>query len=442
MTTQDTDDDLERSALRKASWRILPLIGLSYAVAYMDRINIGFAAARMNADLNFSPAIYGLGAGLFFVSYALFEVPSNLLLVRFGARRWIARIMLTWGVLAVAMMLIRTPTQFYIVRFLLGLAEAGFFPGVIYYLTQWFPIAHRGRAVSRFYVALPLSSVLMGSIAGALLGLDGRLGLHGWQWLFLIEGTPAILMSLVILLWLPDRPETVSWLTPPEKAWIAGRLAAEEAAHPEAADHNIFRALTHPAVLLLGLLGFLQVGVSYAFNLSAPQILAETTGLDPTHVDFLIAGAGLVGAVTMLTNGWHSDHQGERYIHLAVPMALVAVGYALVGLGGQPLAAMAGFVLTVAGFQACNGVVWSLPGDLLAPGVIAVSAAAINTISQVGSILSPIAWGFAKQSTGSYHAGLLALPGAYLLAVAVVLVLRARSRALHRRGTKQPVAGT
>src|SRR5471032_983897 len=188
------DANVGRSALAKASWRLLPLIALGYGVAYIDRVNISFASLQMNRDLHFSAAVYGLGAGLFFLTYALLEVPSNLLLVRFGARRWIARIMLTWGLLAAAMLFVRTPLQFYVMRLLLGAAEAGFFPGVIYYLSQWFPAAERGRAISRFYVAVPLSMVVMGALAGALLNLQGRLGLAGWQWLFLLEGVPAVLL--------------------------------------------------------------------------------------------------------------------------------------------------------------------------------------------------------------------------------------------------------
>src|SRR5579863_8174251 len=208
------------SAQRKASLRLLPVIGIGYGLAYMDRINISFAALRMNSDLHFSATAYGLGAGLFFSGYALCEVPSNLLLLRFGPKRWLARIMFTWGLLAAAMMFVRTPWQFYGVRLLLGMGEAGFFPGVLYYLTLWFPARMRARAVSRFYIALPLSSVVMGSLAGSLLGLRGQFGLAGWQWLFLVEGLPPILFSFVILKLLPDNPERAKWLTADEKAWL------------------------------------------------------------------------------------------------------------------------------------------------------------------------------------------------------------------------------
>src|SRR5438309_1423167 len=224
---QATQSAVGQTALRKAFWRIAPLILLAYLCAYTDRVNVGFAALQMNVDLKFSATIYGLGGGLFFLGYALFEIPSNLMLVRFGARRWIARIMFTWGVLAVGMMFVRSPMQFYIMRFLLGVAEAGFFPGVLYYLSGWFPVAQRGRAVSRFYVAVPLASVVMGGVSGQLLALDGIGQLQGWQWLFLAEGLPSVLIALLLLRWLPDRPATSGWLTDAEKAWIAEELDRE-----------------------------------------------------------------------------------------------------------------------------------------------------------------------------------------------------------------------
>src|SRR5271157_4267486 len=209
-----------KSAQRKASLRLIPVIGIGYGLAYIDRLNLSFASLQMNQDLHFSASVYGFGAGLFFIGYALCEVPSNLLLLRFGAKRWLARIMFTWGLLAASMMFVRTPLEFNVLRFLLGMAEAGFFPGVIYYLTLWFPARMRARAVSRFYIALPLSSVVMGSLAGWLLGLGGKLGLSGWQWLFLLEGLPPVLFSLVILKMLPDGPADAAWLTKEEKTWL------------------------------------------------------------------------------------------------------------------------------------------------------------------------------------------------------------------------------
>jgi MFS transporter, ACS family, tartrate transporter len=212
-----TDQAIGKSAMNKAFWRVLPLVLVAYLFAYMDRVNVSFAAASMNEDLAFSATIYGLGGGLFFLGYALFEIPSNLMLVRFGARKWIARIMITWGLLSAAMMFVQTPVQFYVLRFLLGVAEAGFYPGVIFYFAGWFPPCHRGRAVSRFYIAAPLASVAMGGMSGWLLGLDGNAGLHGWQWLFLVQGLPTVLVGLAVLRFLPDAPETAAWLTQSEK---------------------------------------------------------------------------------------------------------------------------------------------------------------------------------------------------------------------------------
>jgi MFS transporter, ACS family, tartrate transporter len=233
---QQNEETVGRSALRKASLRLLPLIAVGYGIAYMDRVNVSFAALQMNRDLHFSASVYGFGAGLFFLSYAVCEVPSNLLLVRFGARRWLARIMFTWGLLSMGMMLVKTPIEFYAMRFALGIAEAGFFPGIIYYLSRWFPARQRSRAISRFYIALPLSSVVMGSLAGLLLELQGRWGLAGWQWLFLVEGLPAVALSLVFLLCLPDGPETAAWLNASERNWLISSLGRDDAA--TGAPHN------------------------------------------------------------------------------------------------------------------------------------------------------------------------------------------------------------
>jgi MFS transporter, ACS family, tartrate transporter len=269
LTTLLTDDAIGRSALRKASWRLIPLIALGYGIAYMDRLNISFASLQMNRDLHFSASIYGFGAGLFFVSYAACEIPSNLLLYRVGARRWFARIMLTWGLLAMGMMFVKTPVQFYVMRFLLGMAEAGFFPGVIFYLAQWFPAHMRARAISRFYISFPLGSVLMGVIAGALLGLQGKAGLAGWQWLFLVEGLPAVLLSIVFWLYLPAAPVEARWLTEDERQWILRHVNYGDAVDPH--SENVRRVLRDPRVWQISLLFLCMLTCSYAYTFSAPR---------------------------------------------------------------------------------------------------------------------------------------------------------------------------
>lgn len=422
-----SDDAIGRSALGKAAWRLLPLIALGYGVAFMDRINISFAALRMNQDLHFSASVYGLGGGLFFLSYAAFEVPSNLLLVRFGARRWIARIMLTWGLLAMGMMLVRSPVQFYVMRFLLGVAEAGFFPGVIYYLTQWFPTDHRGRAISRFYVAWPLSNVVMGALAGTLLGLQGKLGLAGWQWLFLVEGLPAVLLSAVFLVLLPNRPGDAKWLSAQEADWIDRRLAQEASRFGAELAHGFWRALRDPRVLQLGAMNFLLLGGFYAFNLSAPAVLVGATHLSVGKVGGLIAVGGLAGAAAMLAAGWNSDRVGERFLHLALAFVAMAAAFAVMALAHSPYAVMLAYLVAAMGNCAIGGVFWLLPSDLLHPRVMAVSVAAINAIGQSGSFVSPYAWGLARDHTGGFTAGLLALPVAFLIAAAITLFMRWRA---------------
>ena len=417
-------ESIGREALRKASWRLLPLLGLGYGIAYMDRVNISFASLQMNEDLQFSAAVYGLGGGLFFLSYALLEVPSNLMLVRFGARRWIFRIMLTWGLIATGMMFVTTPMQFYVMRFLLGAAEAGFFPGVVYYLMQWFPAEHRGKAISRFYIALPLSSALMGAMAGALLDLRGTLGLAGWQWLFLVQGSPAILLSFVILKFLPDGPASARWLTEPERDWILRTLADDNTRQGVQADHGVLRALANPLVWLLGMASICILGSSYAFTLSAPAILMQATQLDATHVGFLMAGVALVSALGMLTAGWHSDFRRERYLHVVIFMVLLSCAYLTLGLTTVPLLVVGAYALTVIAGNANQAVFWLIPSDVLRGRSAAAGVAAIGSIGMIGSFLGPYTWGVARDATGSYQAGLMGITLAFLIAGVIVLGLR------------------
>jgi ACS family tartrate transporter-like MFS transporter len=424
-----SDETLERSTIRAVAWRLLPLILLGYLVSYMDRVNISFAAPQMNAQLGFTASIYGFGGGLFFISYALLEIPSNLALARVGARRWLARIMITWGLVAMSMALVRTPLQFYAVRFLLGAAEAGFFPGVIYYLGLWFPQSHRGRAISRFYVAAPLASVVMGAVAGSLLGLDGHFGLQGWQWLLIAEGAPAVILAFVFLKFLPDRPETAAWLSAEQKAWLVARLAADNAA-VGAPDHSQFRALLRPQVLALTLVNFLYLGPYYAFALSAPTVLKAATALDAAQVGYLIAAGGLIGAAGMAFVGWSSDRRGERYLHLAVPLVAAAACFAVIAWAPSPAAVIAAYLALMASYFAVSGAFWLAPGEIVHPRAVAVTVAAINGAGQVGSFLFPWLWGLSKDATGGYHAGLSALPLAFLIGAGIVLALRqARRRA-------------
>lgn len=409
-----------KSAMNKVFWRILPLILVAYLFAYMDRVNVSFAAASMNEDLAFSATVYGLGGGLFFLGYALFEIPSNLMLVRFGARKWIARIMITWGLLSAAMMFVETPLQFYILRFLLGVAEAGFYPGVIFYFASWFPSCHRGRAVSRFYVAVPLASVVMGGMSGWLLGLDGNAGLHGWQWLFLVQGLPTVLFGLVVLRFLPEAPEKVAWLTQSEKDWIQAELAREQTRIGEPAGHNILAAFRNPRVLLLGLFGFLLIGIITAINLNAPLILQGATTLDDKWIGYVVALGGVMGAAAILYGGNHADRHGDRWGNAFWCCLVLAGAVLVIGLAPSPM-------LVVLAYLVFSTVCFTIPmltssgwAEVLHVRELAVGAAAINTICQIGAFVAPYGWGIAKDATGSFEPALItlsivALPMAFLL---------------------------
>ena len=402
-------EDQAASAQRKASWRLLPVIGIGYGLAYMDRVNISFASLRMNNDLHFSATIYGLGAGLFFIGYAFCEIPSNLLMLRFGPRRWLTRIMLTWGLLAAAMMFVRTPWEFYLLRLLLGIAEAGFFPGVIYYLTLWFPAKMRARAVSRFYIALPLSSTLMGSVAGWLMGLDGRLGLTGWQWLFLLEGLPAALFSFVIWMALPDSPAHVRWLSPDEKASLQVQLEADSSKAHLGHGAGALRALLSPHVWLIGGYFFCALSCAYAFNFSAPAILQIATGWSVTQVGYLIAAFGLAGAVAMLANAAHSDRSGERALHCVIPMLLMGAAFLVAGSAHQAWIVVSALAVSFIAFMSMQGPAVSVPTQFLAGRAAAAGIAAMNTITMFSGFVGPVWMGRVKDLTGSYALGLRGL---------------------------------
>jgi ACS family tartrate transporter-like MFS transporter len=429
------EEAIGRSALRKASLRLLPLIAIGYGIAYMDRVNISFAALQMNRDLHFSASVYGFGAGLFFLSYAACEVPSNLLLVRFGARRWLARIMFTWGLLSIGMLFVKTPHQFYAMRFLLGMAEAGFFPGVIYYLSRWFPLAQRSRAVSRFYISMPLSSAVMGALAGALLNLGGRGGLAGWQWLFLLEGLPAVVLSVLFLLCLPDGPEKASWLADEERDWLRAALAKDDAA--AGATHSgseIIHALRQVRVWVLGLfLLCLYIG-NYGYLFSAPVMIQRVTGFGATRVGFTVALLGVVGAVAMLLNSAHSDRKSERYLHVALPCALVAAGFAAAGLSNAAAIVLPAFACIVMGHSAISAAVWSIPTQFLCGKSAAAGIAAINMIAILGGFLGPYWMGLAADLTGGYQRGLLTLVVPSLVAMFIMLGIRRDAQRRKARG--------
>ena len=419
--SQPPSSETERQALRKASQRLIPLIALGYCVAYMDRVNISFAALQMNRDLHFSETTYGLGAGLFFLSYALVEIPSNLLLYRFGARRWLSRIMISWGILAMGMLFIRTPPHFYAMRLLLGAAEAGFFPGVVFYLMQWFPPEWRARTFTRFYIALPLSSTVMGALAGALLHLQGRWGLAGWQWLFLVEGLPAVLLGIVFFFLLPDGPAQASWLSQDEQQAI---LSRRQPADRVAREGSLADALRDRRVWLFAAFSFLNLVSLYAYTFSAPAILQSATHLGVSRVGFLIAATGLLGAAAMLLGGIYSDRTLDRHGVIVPAALLMSAGFLLCGWTNSPPIVVLAFALIVIGFNGMQGPLWSLPASYVQGRAAAVGFALIGAVGVTGGFIGPYWMGFMRDLTGSYQRGLMTMALPMLLGAAIMLYLR------------------
>lgn len=428
MDAAATDNSaFERSAYRKASLRILPLIALGYGAAYIDRVNISFAALQMNRDLSFSATVYGFGAGVFFLSYAACEIPSNLLLYRFGARRWLARIMVTWGLVAMAMLFVRTPTQFYVARFSLGVAEAGFFPGVILYVAQWFPIELRARSISRFYVAWPLSVVVMGVVAGALMGLDGHLGLKGWQWLFAVEGFPAVILGVVFFFLLPDSPATARWLTEPERNAVLDRLDRTSAHSPGQHD-SIGPALRDPRVWLLGIFNFCMLGSSYAYGFSAPTIVQTLSGFSVTGTGFVIAAMYLLAAAAMFGNGILSDRARDTFWYVIPGCLMMSIGFLAVALSSNPSIALTGLLILIVGHMSMQGPFWSIATRFLKGRAAAAGIALMNMIGILGGFVGPYWMGIAKDLTGSNRRGLLTMAVPMLIGAAIILYLRRQSR--------------
>jgi ACS family tartrate transporter-like MFS transporter len=417
----------ERALIRKIAWRTLPLILLSYFVAVMDRGNISFAAATMNADLGFSETIYGFGASAFFIGYSLFEVPSNILLARFGPRVWLARIMLTWGVISVLTAFVHTPVQFYAARFALGVAEAGFYPGVIYYLSSWFPGEHRAWAVSRFYIALPLATIVMGLVAAPLLALHGWLGLQGWQWLLVMEGLPSVLLALVLIAALPDRPKGAKWLSDDERQWL-DRALSREAPAAHASSPNLLRALANPFVLLLGVTNALNFLAINAIVFSAPKLLAVSTGLAPAGVGRIIAAAGAAMIVSMLLASKVTGQSVSRTIAtIAGLLAIAAGGLVLAWATGSATGSILGIIVFFAASQTAGMLPLAVLSRLIPATDRAAGLAMANTIAQAGAFLGPVTWGVLADATGSYQLGMALLVPVMLAGSGVALIVRMRS---------------
>ena len=423
-----TVEAAKQSAIAKAARRLIPFLCLCYAVNFLDRVNVGYAALAMNADLGFTPSIYGAGAGIFFVGYILFEIPSNLALQRFGARIWIARIMISWGLIAIAMALVSGETSFYVMRFLLGVAEAGFFPGIILYLTYWFPARERARIVALFMAAVPLATLVGGPVSGALLAFNGLFGLKGWQWLFIVEGLPAVVLGVIALRVLDDRPEEANWLSKKERQALSQVLAAEAEAARTTGYAELGQALTRPRVLALGLLYFCIVIGFYGISFWMPQVI-QTYGLNPLEIGFLTAIPYFFAAIAMVLWGAHSDRTGERIWHVALPLFLAGAAFAW-SAATLPLALiLVALTLATVGTYAAIGTFWSLPTSILTGTGAAAGLALINSMGNAGGLVGPPIIGAIKQETGSFTAALLFLAGALVLGALIALLFGQAQRA-------------
>ncbi|QSI30398.1 MFS transporter [Variovorax sp. RKNM96] len=440
-STLPTPDD--SAIVRKVAWRIMPLIMVCYLFAFFDRINISFAKFALQSDLGLSDTAYGFGAGLFVVGYVLFEVPSNLMLYKVGARRWIARIMVSWGVATALMMFVQTEWQFYALRFLIGAMEAGFAPGVLFYLTLWFPTAYRGRITSMLFLASAFAGLFGAPAAGLVLShLDGLLGMAGWHWLFLVGGLPCIALGLLVFKVLKDRIEDAHWLTPTEQVQLSRRIAEQA---PTTGGHgSLLDALKTPGFLTLGLIYFLIQVASYGLNFWAPHLIRTSGSTDPTVIGLLTAVPYLCGAIAMVVVGRLSDHSGQRVKFVIGLLLLAAIGFFAAGLFDKHTDLLV-FALAVmgAGVVAAIPAFWALPPKLVSGAAAAGGIALINTLGQLGGIVSPVMVGRIKDLTGSTTPALYVIGTLTLLCAAILAYgLPQRLRAAEPRPARAGQGGT
>jgi MFS transporter, ACS family, tartrate transporter len=415
--------DVKRVVLRKVALRLLPFLFLLYVVNILDRINVGFARLQMLDDLHMGERAYALGAGIFYIGYLVFEIPSNLILSRVGARRWIGRILISWGLISMAMTFVRGPWSFYLLRILLGFAEAGFFPGIILYLTYWFPGRERAKAVSLFMTGSPLTAIVGGPLSGAILQyLDHKGGLRGWQWLFIIEGVPAVVLGVIAMFYLTDRPERAHWLNEEERSWLSGQTRGEEAYRQERHGLTLWQAAIDRRVWILTAVYFAVAGASNSFGFYLPKFLQiGFPSVGEFGIGLLVMVPSLCAVPCMLLNSMHSDKTGERRWHVAIAALIGAFGWALAALLKAPVPYLFAFALAQIGIMSVLPTFWSLPTSFLSGPSAAAGIALINSIANLGGFFGPNVIGQLQASTGSFSPGMLVV--AATLAIAAVLAL-------------------
>jgi MFS transporter, ACS family, tartrate transporter len=430
-------NDLGGPVISTLLWRLLPFLFLLYVVAYLDRINVGFAALQMRQELGFSDDVYGIGSGIFFAGYFVFQLPSNLALQRVGARRWIALLMILWGCISASNMLVTTPRSFYTLRFLLGAAEAGFFPGMILYFRSWFPADARARVVAMFMTAGPVSGIIGGPISGALLGLHHLRGLSGWQWLFLLEGLPAMMLGVLAFFVISDQPENAKWLSPEQRTWLAKTLREEDQAalalsrgegHESSTVGSVVQILANGRLWLFAFVYFGLNTCAYGVSLWLPVGLRSLTGISNFRLGLLSTIPYATAAVLMVILGIHSDRTGERRWHVAIAAGVAAVALCFAGYATNVTWLIVAFSVAMIGVQSMNGPFWAMPSKLLSSSAAAAGIALINSVGNLGSGFGPYWIGHLRNSSGSFKAGLLSVAGILALAALLVLVASAKSR--------------
>lgn len=412
---------LEAAAYRKATWRLIPFLAICFIFAYLDRVNISFAKLQMQSDLGFSDAAYGLGASIFFIGYFLFEIPSNIILERVGARLWIARIMISWGIASACMMFVRQESWFYILRFIIGATEAGFMPGVMLYFTYWFPAKKRAQINALFLTSVPLSGVIGGPIAGFVMTrFDGWGNVPGWQWLFLLEGAATAVLGLTVFFCLTDRPADAKWLTAAERQVIESNLA-QESSHSR--EHHFGKALRQPATLFLAAVYLLTLIGLWGLTFWLPELIKQTGVSNKMTIGFLTAIPYLAGCIAMVWVGRSSDRTGERQRHFGFALLAGAAGYMLSGwFGGDTTISLLALTLAAAGTIGCLPVFWTFPSKVLAGPAAAGGIALINSVGNLGGAISPYLVGKVKELTGSTEAALYVIAASTLAAALLVLI--------------------
>jgi sugar phosphate permease len=426
--------DLAQAATRRMARRLLPFLFVLYIIAFLDRMNVSAAALQMPGDLGFSDRAIGLGAGIFFLGYVLLEIPGALIAERRSARLWIARIMISWGILTVLMAFIHTVREFYIVRFLVGAAEAGFFPAVVVYLTHWFRAADRAKAVAGFYAAMPLSYVIGSPLAGLLLGLSW-LGLRGWRWLFILEGIPAVIFGLITLVYLTDWPRQAKWLPSQEREWVIAQLDREKKAKQEVRSYSIWQALRHRDVILLTACYFFALTGNYGIAFWLPTMLKRLSGQSDLKVTLFASLPYLAGFLTQQVNGWHSDRTRERRWHATVPVLLSGLGLLFAIASGSHVAlSIIFFTMVGAAYYAFHPAFWAVPTEFLSESAAAASIGLINSVGNLGGFLGPLIMGYLVSRTRSFTAGLWYLVGSFFVSAFLMLAVGA--------GRRQPSAAS